>query len=267
MPETAYIVDDAQTGAGYNWVGLATITVTNFVTANKDRLFNKDKSSALQATAKTGLQIDFNLGSAMPVNTIGILGHLFTSGATITLLADDNAGFATPDINEVLTWAEDQIFRLFSATQSYQYWRITIADAGNVAFPWIGEFIIGQRLVFTFPVGWGVEEATEDKLVIHETDYGVKWIYDHGQIRTIDGALFHQRTEDEVAELKQMVIRAKGSNIPVLFFFDTENYEDKGIYGRLTDELNREFMFYEFNNLSALTITEQPSARMVLKTV
>lgn len=257
-----YIVDSPVLANGFNYVGAATVTATNYPAINLSNLSDARKSHACQASAKAGLLIDIDLGLALPVDCVAILGHIFSGSATIKVQASVNPAYAPLAIDDTLVWNEDQIIHLYSVGKVYRYWRINVTDAANLSFPWIGELVIGKRQFTKFPSQWGIVEGFNHENIIHTTDYDTRWIYHHTTLRFLEAFEFLKRTEAEVVELKTMFRRAKGSFTPILVVFD-EDYPNKSIYGRLLDELGRSFKAYECNDLGGLSVKEEPSAGLV----
>lgn len=260
----AYLIDSPVVADGYNYTGHAVLTATNFPSSDLPFLYDNRKSHAVQATAKTGLYINLDIRSAsLDVDMIAILGHNLASDATIKIQADDDSGYGSLAVDQTLTWNEDQIVYFFDTVKTYRYWRLSIEASNNVGYPFIGEFLIGKKVSFTFPMNWGITEQYEHLNVSHKTDYGVEWVYTQGVLRSFQAFNFITRPEDEVEEVEDMIIAANGSLIPVLLTHDLENYPNRAIYGHLADELQRTFVFDQNSDVTGLTIQEEPSAKMI----
>ena len=167
-----YIIDHNTASDGYNRVGGASITATSVNTTSLAKLYNRRQSRACQGSALTGIIIDFDMGSAIDVDCVAVLGHNFTTSVTCNIKADDDPAFGSPGVNLNLTYNADQIIYLWSSTQSYRYWRLSIDDATNTAYPWIGELILGKLTTFTHEPTWGMSRVDFHEMVTHETDYG-----------------------------------------------------------------------------------------------
>lgn len=105
-------------------------------------VLNPQPARVWRASGDTAEWISFDLGSAKKLTCIGIFNHNFTAGATVTLEADSAATFDSDGGNpafslvlEVAVDADAQVLKRIVAylDQTYRYWRISIADAGNSA--------------------------------------------------------------------------------------------------------------------------------------
>jgi hypothetical protein len=121
----------------------------------KDRLLTQTPSRAWRTTGDTSEYIDFDFGAPAEIDSVGIFAHNLTDDATITLQADDNAGFTTPE-EEDLVWNADKIIKFFTG-KTYKYWRLLIADDANPdTYIQIGNVVLGLRaeLCAPLPRGW-----------------------------------------------------------------------------------------------------------------
>lgn len=121
----------------------------------KDRLLTQTPSRAWRTTGDAAEYIDFDFGAPIEIDSIGVFAHNLTDGATITLQADDNDAFTTPE-EETLAWNADKIIKLFTA-KTYQYWRLELADGSNPdTYLEIGNIVLGKRieLCALLPRGW-----------------------------------------------------------------------------------------------------------------
>lgn len=79
--------------------------------------------------ASTWFKVD--LGSAKDVDAIALIAHNLTSGATIHLQGNATDAWGAPSVDEVVTWRSGVIYLFLNSAETYQWWRVTIADAGN----------------------------------------------------------------------------------------------------------------------------------------
>lgn len=86
--------------------------------------------------------IVIDLGSAQAVSCIGIAGHNFTSGATITLEGNSSDSWGAPAFSETVT-VYDTVLHFFTES-TYRYWRLVVADTGVVVT--IGRVFLGVYL-------------------------------------------------------------------------------------------------------------------------
>ena len=103
-----------------------------------DRLSYNWKSDS--ATAQT---IIFDLGSALEVNTLSLIGHNIIDGTIITFEANATDSWGAPSVSQALTWNENAILYFFSAMQEYRYWRLVLTGQGDIE---IGKIVIGTYI-------------------------------------------------------------------------------------------------------------------------
>ena len=87
--------------------------------------------------------IKFAFATAVDVDTIGIFGNNFTSGATVKIQGNATDVWTSPSIDQALTYTKDnrkstELGRdvgiwsyQYSSTQSYKYWRLYVDDGSN----------------------------------------------------------------------------------------------------------------------------------------
>lgn len=257
-----YVIDTPGISQGENLIGTAIPTGTKFTAAEMLKLINGRQSSIGQASAKTGIVLYYDLTAARNAQLFAMLGHGFTSGATLTLQADDDPAFGSPGVNLTLTWNDHQIIVYWSTPQSYRYWRILASDAANPNLPWIGELILGVPIFFTHPCAWGLAETFLFNNAVQASDYDVTWRFKKTERRAYQNINFTQRPDNEVAELTDLINYTDGSLIPIIMFLD-EADPNQSIYGHLQDEFSRQFQFINWNNFMNVALTEQPRAAMI----
>jgi hypothetical protein len=89
--------------------------------------------------------IKWDLGSAQSITCFVLWNHNITSGATIKIQANATDSWATPSVDQAITWTTDKLIYVFSAAQSYQWWRFICTDAANPA----GYISAGHRFLGT----------------------------------------------------------------------------------------------------------------------
>lgn len=92
--------------------------------------------------SNTTQSIVIDLGSALPVTTIAILGHNLLSTTVINFYGNDSNTWSSPKYSDTLTWNEDVILK-FIASQTYQYWKITFSGQGDLSIGriWISNYL------------------------------------------------------------------------------------------------------------------------------
>ena len=94
--------------------------------------------------------ITFNCEQSIYIDTIGILGHNLTAGATVTLLISTNGvNYSTLKVLPIHQSGEtNTIICEASVLGPYQYWRLRIQDASNPDNLYVGRVVMGQSTVF-----------------------------------------------------------------------------------------------------------------------
>jgi hypothetical protein len=121
---------------------------------------------------KTGIILTCDVQSGpIFMDTFAILGHNFTTSATVQLQGSNDSGFSTIGFDESLTVSnvDDRIYYLAPVlpTDSFQYWRLLISDSTNTNdFLRIGIIVFGSATIFT-------DECATDRVVkskVHHKD-------------------------------------------------------------------------------------------------
>lgn len=121
-----------------------------------------------RSTGDTAEWIKFDLGSAEQITCVALFGFNFTSAATVTLQANSSDSWGAPPYSQALTIETDSegdvLKRLvFFLDETYQWWRITIADAANPdGYVEIGRIIAGAYYEPPRGVSEGVSIAVID---------------------------------------------------------------------------------------------------------
>jgi len=123
----------------------ATITASS---ENPDYLFSvaliDSRLSRVGRTLSDSAQwVKFSFAAAVDVDTVGIFGNNFTSGATVKIQANATDVWTSPSIDTALTYTKNNRksteqgrdvgvwSHQFTSTESYRYWRIYVDDAAN----------------------------------------------------------------------------------------------------------------------------------------
>lgn len=125
------------------------------------------KSKVWRATGDTAEWIKFDFGSAQDVWVVAIVGHNFSSGATVTLQLNAADAWGAPSVSQAITYDADIMLYVFTSAQSYRWARITIADAANSdGYVECGRIFLGGYLSpeRDFPNGWSVEQVDPSQI-------------------------------------------------------------------------------------------------------
>jgi hypothetical protein len=129
-----------------NHVDDATITASSsasgFGTANLQDL---RASRVWRSDGSTSITIVFDFGSAVSFAGVGIAGHNFTSGATVTLEWNSADSWGSPAGSQSVT-VDDTCVAAFTSV-SYRYARLSVTDASNTdGYIEIGRVSVGAAI-------------------------------------------------------------------------------------------------------------------------
>ena len=77
---------------------------------------------------------------------------------------------------------------------------------------------------------------------------------------------FEQRPDAEVDEFVTMIKATKGGWLPLLLVLDTDSPND-AIFGHLSNDMNKKFVFVGWTDIEGLTVKEQPAAKTIRITI
>jgi hypothetical protein len=175
--------------------------------------------------------ITVDLGSARAIQALILMDHNLTLNATITLKGNNaDAGWGSPLFSESVTWAADKILHYLSATQTYRYWQIEIADGSNSDnYIEIGELFLGPYMELTRNYKEGFSETTEFLRDVNTTPYGVERSR-HYNTRMSFSYEFNAMLAADVTAMKALVSsvssRAAGTFKPFWFNKDSATPEE-----------------------------------------
>ena len=89
------------------------------------------RSKPWRSTGCASEWIKFDLGAAKNILAVILTGHNLTSAATVHVQANASDVWTSPSVDVVIPWSARDLVYLWTANQSYQWWRITFADAAN----------------------------------------------------------------------------------------------------------------------------------------
>ena len=94
-------------------------------------LQNQRLAKTWRSTSPTAQTIVCNLGSALAVNTIAVLGHNLSGSAAVTVEAHASDSWGAPSFTTSMTYNSAAILKFLASNETYQYWRFTLDDATN----------------------------------------------------------------------------------------------------------------------------------------
>lgn len=178
-------------------------------------LYDHQSARVFRGTSQTALSILIDMGAAISADTVALVNHNLTSGATLSI----KAGATSPPSSVVATptYRAHDLWKGFTATAA-RYWLLTITDANSAPIQ-IGQLLIGSRVVF--PRGRRIgnyQPRTERTIISGETYGGASYHYPVNSRKTFNPSWRVLLSELAIFEtLESAVI---GSTYPWLYIKD-----------------------------------------------
>lgn len=227
-------------------------------------LYDKRQSKPFRFTSNSDEWILVDLGSDLSIRFVALMQHTFVNPSVLQIQAyseatgkpADNGDPA--DHTETLTLCpeNDNIFKRFSASQTYRYWMLSVTDASAPANMGLGQFMIATDAIqFTRNYNWGFSENLVLVNANQRTSYGQLWVAHKAMYKEF--VLQYEGIEDTDIDGEWLTfIEAVKKHVP--FVFIPDDSEDKCWYVNLTSdwELNRQFI-----DITNFTLNLQEQAR------
>ena len=84
-----------------------------------------------RSTGDAAEWLKFDLGSALAIKVIAIRYHNLTGAATLTLEGNATDAVGAWTYTQVISITSDKIIYFLASTQTFRWWRLTIADGAN----------------------------------------------------------------------------------------------------------------------------------------
>ena len=214
-----------------------------------------------RSTGDTAEWIKFDLGSATLITCIGIFKHNLTSGATVTLEANATDSWGSPSYSQALTLASDAdsvMFEhiVFCLSETYQWWRITFADASNPdGYIQIGRVYAGEFYEFTRNYNANVERSWFDPSEGDDTPGRQDYKRSRKRYRRYTlGVTLQDETQSEKLEA---IFRKIGNEKPCVLMADYTNKPTKwSMYCYLKTTLSMAHRFARYFDMASLVFAE-----------
>lgn len=136
--------------SGTNW------TVVAGGTAGGDRGVNNINTDIVEQVYRSvnttiTLQCDTQISQGIFNDTVAILGHNFTTSASVTLQGSNDVTFSSIPLSETLFVETENLYWIseFLPLTSYRYWRFVVSDSTNTdGFIEIGTIVFGPSIIF-----------------------------------------------------------------------------------------------------------------------
>ena len=187
------------------------------------------------------VKIHFSFPAAITADLLALVGHNFSSDATITVYGGSSFDPATS--LGTITWREGTMFKLWSSGQSYKYFKLEIDDPAN---PY-GDFQIGYAVIGSTTssgVGYGDYSLSKTKNEADlTTESGTRVGGRTFQREAIDLA-FPNRSLSDFNTIKSLFDDCVGSK-ERLFVIPNSDRND-GFFGTfMADSINKRYVMYD----------------------
>lgn len=122
---------------------------TNNLDYSFENLLDTYANMVMKFTGYTDENIVFFKSDYFVFDSIGIVNHNLTSGATITIEANTSDSWGSPPYQETLTWRSYLMYDFITdvdLADTYDYVRIRFQDSGNTEPIKIGNIILGDYI-------------------------------------------------------------------------------------------------------------------------
>ena len=178
------------------------LTVSSEATGfSKENLLHRWHTWCWRSTGVVSEWVKRNLWEAYAISYIIIKNHNFTSDAVLKIQANTTDSWAAPPVDVTIPITADRIIKFFSPAETYQWWRILIADPGNLdgylemGRPYIGGYF---EPINNFSVG-SVKKLKDPSIKLRssggqysvdEKEHYREWYYDFAAIEDPDQDTF-----------------------------------------------------------------------------
>ena len=201
-----------------------------------------------RTTGVASENLQFDLGSALPVNLFGIVNHNLSSTATITVNGGSTANPGGGQYTTTVTWREFDAFKLLSAAQTWQYWKFIFVDTANVdGYIKVGVPLIGNATTLDFHWRNGAAFSDEYSSIFFRTPGGAVYAEPvYGIIKM--NMQFGPLSVANMATLRTLYRGLLGPANPI--FIIPESQTNDGYFGRFVNVFSRKMDFREYVDLS-----------------
>lgn len=244
----------------------ATVTESSEITGRaSSNLLADAPGKSWVTTGDTSEWVVFDLGSAVAITCVYINQHNFTSAATVTLEANTADSWGSPAYSQALTVATDADGVVlpsicFFLSETYRYWRLTVADAANPdGRIEIGNILGGQYYEFTRNWTDGGRVIWADPTVKKESPGAVELVkaYPAAQ-RYRQAVISFTQVGDTERQKWEAIFRKVGNTAPLVLALDpTDNPTTMSLFGYLMSEVGLAWQMVDYFDVATLTFEEK----------
>lgn len=244
----------------------ATVTESSEVSGRaSSNVLNPFPGKKWVTTGCTSEWIVFDLGAAASISGLYINAHNFTAAATVTLEANTADSWGSPAYSQTLTVATDSDgdalpSLCFFLSESYRYWRLTVADASNPdGYISIGNIYAGQYYTLTRNYSDGAGIAWRDPSGAKFAPGSVEMVKEYPKAERFRTArVAFSFVSDAERQKWETIFRTVGNVKPLVLALDPDNPTTRSMYCYLTSDLSQVWQLIDLNyDIVALTFEEK----------
>lgn len=235
---------------------------TNFPVSNIQHPF---RSKRWRSTGVTSEWVKFDMVTSEDIDSVVILwpkedGIRLSETATVTIQANATNVWTSPAVSQVLTINNDYVMasHYFTTDQSYRYWRVVIADAGNPnGFLELGVVWLGKGLDISNAQN-GFKFELQDRSKTVSTDFGHVYVDEYPLISAVEFS--YQYLDYASIQILENAYRLNGNRDPVMVLLDAEeDVFDKdhfAVYGKFKSNFGLQHVRYNILNTDGISVVE-----------
>jgi len=201
----------------------------------------------------------YDIGSATPVNAVGVFGFNLTSVALLTIQANASDSWGSPSLNVGLTIPTDSDGTLYekaitffeSGVESYRYWRLLIHGDMTQNYWEVGRLCAGVYFEPTLPPDLRAKKRIVDPSIHTRTDGQQSYSRERQQYTQyqLKSQNYAQGDRDDWLAL----FHNRGTRLPMMCSFDPTHphrFNRDTIYGRLTSGIDEDLVQMEYGSIA-----------------
>lgn len=219
-----------------NWADEATLTassagygasVTNLQTTQLGVVWLTGTSTAAETVVA-------DLGSAKAVQGFALLGHDLVAGDSLLKIQGHTAdSWGSPAFSQDITWRAGSLLEVFSAAQTYRYWRLCFTKTSAGVARQAGRLYLGPAYTCPLMTAGDFRIGLDDGSSVRRTAGGQLWSDEQARLRTLRCGWRHA-SEAFRTELQALALWG-GASKPWVFAGDPTTYPvEWSLYGTLS---------------------------------
>jgi len=206
--------------------------------------------------------LSFDFPDPRLVDQIAVIGHNFTSNASVSMVWSDSPGESAGSLT--LPVEPEDLWSDLLPAVSARHWRLEIFDPTNQdGFIRIGYLAMGmsRRLPRGFELGW--ELSRDNRAQVFESESGATFPGDKLAHRRVYSISYNSLRESDRNEIEAVISMASGSVEPVVFIPNSDLPDV--IMGKITNQPARTEAFVNSWEINRIIITEDSKPLITLR--